>query len=246
ATFEHHGDGSTRIPTGHPEDGCYMRAHLWALQMRQAGVDTQKVFVARDSSLTVNSANALGGTDAAPRQVTWNYHVAPLVQVDLGNGGRTVPMVLDPALGLGPVPVDTWIGAMGVNPGDYTINTAGDVPPGAVPQAVDPNPGADARVTIASLNSMMSAGNNVTLLDTVQDYDKMNRRAEDTLRDYSLEMQRREEFRTWHDNTADPAVQQSMRELYPNLHATIRPYFHEAYNNATTTEERTQVVATYH
>ncbi|WP_199444631.1 hypothetical protein, partial [Umezawaea beigongshangensis] len=25
-----------------------------------------------------------------------------------------------------------------------------------------------------------------------------------------------------------------------------RPYFHEAYNNATTTEERTQVVATYH
>ncbi|WP_199444635.1 hypothetical protein, partial [Umezawaea beigongshangensis] len=26
ATFEHHGDGSTRIPTGHPEDGCYMRA----------------------------------------------------------------------------------------------------------------------------------------------------------------------------------------------------------------------------
>ncbi|MFF9458555.1 protein-glutamine glutaminase family protein [Streptomyces flaveolus] len=59
------------------------------------------------------SAHARGATAAAPKQVRWRYHVAPVVNV-FGARGAVVPVVLDPTLGLGPLPVRDWARAIGI------------------------------------------------------------------------------------------------------------------------------------
>ncbi|MGW1680197.1 toxin glutamine deamidase domain-containing protein [Saccharopolyspora sp. NPDC002376] len=128
-TFEHPVHGTVTMPTGHPEDGCYIRAHLWASKLQEWGVDVRKVFMSRgEQGLHTMSANAYGATADHPRAINWSYHVAPLVSVDMGNGFPPVEMVLDPAMSYdfaGAVGADRAVPYQGVVPVRQWINDAG-------------------------------------------------------------------------------------------------------------------------
>jgi hypothetical protein len=102
------------VTTGHPEDGCHLRAHLWGLRLARMGAHVRKIFVARaDPELSVWSATAAGATDANPHQVSWSAHVAPVVEVAFSDG-RVGWAVFDPALMPGIVTDSAWIAATGV------------------------------------------------------------------------------------------------------------------------------------
>ncbi|MET8826295.1 protein-glutamine glutaminase family protein [Streptomyces sp. NPDC004610] len=121
-TFEHYRHGTVPVTTGHPEDGCFYRSHLWALQLMRWGVMPQKVYAARASGtkLTVTTHTALNATRDAPGQVSWRFHVAPVVHAAVV-GGRTVPFVLDPTLQRGLLTIPQWMQALGLSsqPGTY-------------------------------------------------------------------------------------------------------------------------------
>ena len=114
ATFQHEMLGELPIPTGHPEDGCYLRAHLWALRLHQLGAPVAKIFVARANPLlSIRSATAAGGTREHPVEVNWGYHVAPVVRVRDG-AGNDVWAVFDPAMRSGVMTAQEWINRTGV------------------------------------------------------------------------------------------------------------------------------------
>ncbi|SFE42899.1 hypothetical protein SAMN04487819_11395 [Actinopolyspora alba] len=127
STFEHHARGRTTIRTDHPEDGCYIRAHLWALDLQRMGAAPSKIFVARinpDLSVrTPYSADALPGLAG---QVNWSYHVAPSVIVSTPDGPKL--HVLDPSTSDAPVSFDNWLSNMGVDVGSETTQILGGSP----------------------------------------------------------------------------------------------------------------------
>ncbi|MFE1265276.1 protein-glutamine glutaminase family protein [Streptomyces albogriseolus] len=110
--FEHPERGIVPVTTEYPDEGCYLRAHLWARELLRWGVAPRKA-IGASARLTAMSAHARGATVAAPKQVQWRYHVAPVVNV-FGAHGAVVPIVLDPTLGLGPLPVHDWARAIGI------------------------------------------------------------------------------------------------------------------------------------
>jgi len=114
-TFEHAVHGPVRVAETHPEDGCSLRAHHWGAQLRRWGTEPRVVYASggdRDS-LTVISPNARGRQPGVPASVSWRYHTAPVVEMARSVGGSE-PMVLDPALGRGPLTVDDWADAISV------------------------------------------------------------------------------------------------------------------------------------
>jgi hypothetical protein len=114
ATFQHELLGDLPIPTGHPEDGCYLRAHLWALRLKQLGAPVQKIFVARTGPLlSIQSATAAGATREHPVEVNWGYHVAPVVRVH-DEAGRETWAVFDPAMRDGLMSAQDWLARTGV------------------------------------------------------------------------------------------------------------------------------------
>ena len=114
-TFDHLATGAVPVTAGHPEDGCFFRAHLWGLRLAQLGANVRKIFVARaDPDLSVWSATAAGATEVNPRQVNWTVHVAPVVEVAYSDGHLGLA-VFDPALMPGMAVTDAaWIAATGV------------------------------------------------------------------------------------------------------------------------------------
>ncbi|MFB9835680.1 protein-glutamine glutaminase family protein [Actinoallomurus acaciae] len=133
ATFRTQDGGEARIPFGHPEDGCYDRAHRMAKQLSEWGYNSRKVFAVRahpTSSLRVQADTAAGAVWGDPRNITWNYHVAPVVLVQHPSG-HVVEVVMDPSLKRGgPLAVDEWLGLMGVSRNDYLrFDTIGPLPP---------------------------------------------------------------------------------------------------------------------
>ncbi|GLY83635.1 protein-glutamine glutaminase family protein [Actinoallomurus iriomotensis] len=139
ATFRTTEGGEARIPFGHPEDGCYDRAHRMAKQLSEWGYNSRKVFAIRShptSQLRVQADTANGAAWGSPRDVTWGYHVAPVIQVR-HPGGHVVEVVMDPSLRRGPLGVDEWVGLMGVSRNDYLrFDAVGSLPP-EVSRAVD-------------------------------------------------------------------------------------------------------------
>jgi hypothetical protein len=91
------------IPFMYPFDGCWARAHQMCRLMLAQGVTPQKVW--NHGILLVHSANS------SNCQVNWGWHVAPIVQVDLGNGPQSY--VIDPSIFTEPVPQAVWIGVQG-------------------------------------------------------------------------------------------------------------------------------------
>jgi hypothetical protein len=85
-----------------PADGCYARAHLMVRRMQAKGYKPYKVWsFANGDSLQVRTEND-------PRkQVTWRYHVAPILRVRLKDGKQGW-YVIDPSLFKGPVSIKGW------------------------------------------------------------------------------------------------------------------------------------------
>ena len=95
------------IPFDYPNDCCYSRAHEMCRDMQAEGIDCGKVWNYQNPGppsgppLTVSTPNSPTG------QVTWRYHVAPIVNVQ-GDDGVVRPMVIDPSMFDHPVTVDEW------------------------------------------------------------------------------------------------------------------------------------------
>ena len=86
------------IPFGYKYDGCYARAHLMARRFEAEGIPTQKVWIKGDLYVP--------GTD-----ITWNYHVAPVIDVK-EKDGVIRKYVIDPSLNDKAVPIDDWVASM--------------------------------------------------------------------------------------------------------------------------------------
>ncbi len=91
------------IPYMYPFNGCWARAHQMCRLMLAQNITPQKIWI--HGSLTVKSANSSNCT------VNWNWHVAPIVEVDLGNGPQSY--VIDPSIFTEPVPQAVWASVQG-------------------------------------------------------------------------------------------------------------------------------------
>ncbi|WP_405594605.1 protein-glutamine glutaminase family protein [Streptomyces sp. NBC_01092] len=112
--YHHYRLGTLRVPHDHPEEGCYLRAHVMALKLQQWGAPIGKISAAGGArSLRISTHHALLATNDCPEPVTWNYHIAPTVKVRLPDGSIAV-RVIDPALGLGPLTEQEWLEAIGI------------------------------------------------------------------------------------------------------------------------------------
>lgn len=119
-TIDSYDGGLIPVPTQNPEEGCVLRAHVWALELARLGVAPRKFIVTHPTKgLTFQSSFAENARPGEPGTVSWSHHVAPAVQVGTSNGPQW--MVIDPALGLGVAPIDTVLAAMGVSNGGYNI-----------------------------------------------------------------------------------------------------------------------------
>jgi len=97
----------------YPDDGCYARAQLINRNLLQwMSTAPKKIFVFGD--LNVKTANSPYG------EVTWWYHVAPIVQV------QGVKFVLDPSVDpIRPLKLEEWLSAMAANPGELEVAVCG-------------------------------------------------------------------------------------------------------------------------
>jgi hypothetical protein len=127
ATFDHEEYGELPVPTGYAEEGCFLRAHLWALRLRQLGAPVHKIFVARaDPPLSTWSQTAAGATREIPVEVVWRYHVAPAVRVAGAGGERWT--VFDPVMRPGLLTPHEWMSRAGVdNPPEPTHDTLPEI-----------------------------------------------------------------------------------------------------------------------
>jgi hypothetical protein len=123
--FHYDKSGGMPVPYAHPEDGCYLRAHLMALKLIQWGAPVRKVIVTRtDPQLVTWSHNAAGATNALPLPVQWIYHIAPAVPTRLPDGTESL-IVLDPALERGPLSESDWLTWIGVTPDQINEHLTG-------------------------------------------------------------------------------------------------------------------------
>lgn len=79
-------------------DGCYARAHLMARRFEEQGIHVDKVWIK-------------GELNVPSEGITWNFHVAPVVYVESGDG-KVERMVIDPSLSDRPLTVDQWSAIM--------------------------------------------------------------------------------------------------------------------------------------
>ncbi|WP_433180110.1 protein-glutamine glutaminase family protein [Actinoallomurus sp. CA-150999] len=132
-TFRTRQGTEARIPFGHPEDGCYDRAHRMAKKLAEWGYSSRKIFAVRQgpgSLLTVQADSARGAAWGKPGYVGWGYHVAPIVEVR-SPSGKVFEVVIDPSLRRGALGLDEWLGLMGVTRNDYVrFDTVGPLPEG--------------------------------------------------------------------------------------------------------------------
>ncbi|GAB1515275.1 protein-glutamine glutaminase family protein [Actinophytocola sp. KF-1] len=203
ATFHHPTDGPLPIPTQHPEDGCYIRAHLWAQQIREWGVDVKKVFIGRNGNdLVTQSENAFGATRGNPRPVTWRYHVAPLISIDLGNDGPPLEVVLDPAMGKGVVPVRKWLEMAGVTDGFNEVDLYDAKPLSADQGPLGPN---ETRLLITDPRAVSPPWLDSAFPASFEEASTLVQSWHERTREYSIEATERQQFRDWHAALPDDA-----------------------------------------
>lgn len=92
---------ASSIPFEYITDGCYARAHLMCESLKQHGINHQKIFV----------FGQLGAKNDL-QNVTWWYHVAPLVFVQDPQSGAVDARVVDPGLSRDPMTPQDWIKAI--------------------------------------------------------------------------------------------------------------------------------------
>lgn len=86
------------IPFGYKYDGCYARAHIMARRFEKMGMKVKKAWIKGELHVP--------GTD-----ITWGYHVAPLIEAK-DSKGNIVQYVLDPSLTDKAVTLDEWVATM--------------------------------------------------------------------------------------------------------------------------------------
>ncbi|WP_020486328.1 protein-glutamine glutaminase family protein [Actinopolyspora halophila] len=157
STFEHHARGRTTIRTDHPEDGCYIRAHLWALDLQRMGAAPSKIFVARiNPPLSVRTPHSADALPGLPGQLNWSFHVAPSVTVSTPNGPKL--HVLDPSTSDAPLSFDNWLSNMNVEVASETTQILGGSPQ-RIQQVIDADfMGDPAGWGLATNNSWMPSG----------------------------------------------------------------------------------------
>jgi hypothetical protein len=96
------------IPFKVPKNGCWIRAHLMSYKLVAEGETPQKVWCSYSGKLlTAKTPNSI------ECQVSWIYHVAPILPV-LQKNGKSIDMIFDPSMFDGPVPVAKWQKSMTV------------------------------------------------------------------------------------------------------------------------------------
>jgi hypothetical protein len=83
--------GVDYLPFGYKADGCYARALYMSMELATASIPSSSQYIEGDLEPT--------------NQISWRYHVAPMLEV-IGDNHETI---LDPSLASGPVPLDNWI-----------------------------------------------------------------------------------------------------------------------------------------
>lgn len=111
--------GLQYIPFDYPVDGCFARAHEMSRLMAEQGVASAKIF-----NYAAPSALSVPGTEFG--DITWGYHVAPIVNVQ-GSDGITRQMVFDPSLSKQPMTFGEWQTASGGPAGQRLETTSSDV-----------------------------------------------------------------------------------------------------------------------
>jgi hypothetical protein len=106
---------------------CESRTHLMALELIRRGHLPAKAWLFENDSPLICQKP---GDDPALNYF-WCYHVAPVLNVDAGPAqGGVIPMVFDPGLFDGPVPVGAWADAMKRRGRDVVVSPLGHSPQG--------------------------------------------------------------------------------------------------------------------
>jgi hypothetical protein len=107
------------IPFDYPRDGCFARAHEMSRIMAERGVASGKVF-----NTAAPNALKVPGTEFG--DITWRYHVAPIVNVT-GSDGVTREMVFDPSINKDrPMTITEWQTRSGGPAGQRIDTTSSD------------------------------------------------------------------------------------------------------------------------
>ncbi|WP_194923655.1 scabin-related ADP-ribosyltransferase [Catenulispora pinisilvae] len=164
-TYKDSDDGNRPIPFDYPEDGCYDRAHVLAEKLTEWGYAPRKVFAVRSGGqkLTVSAETAVGGFWGDPKEVTWGYHVATIVEGLDENGLRT-EYVFDPSLHKGLLTVDEWGAVMKVEPGG---SRRVDFPDGPDPRAKLPDSAGENAGHEVTLTAMRTVANEIGSLPDI-------------------------------------------------------------------------------
>ncbi len=100
--------GDQKIPFDYKDDGCYARAHQMFRDISNKGYLSFKIWNYGSAYPDNKSLKVEYKVDATTtKTVSWTFHVAPVVVVDVG-GGKLEFMVLDPSIFDGPVTVAAW------------------------------------------------------------------------------------------------------------------------------------------
>jgi hypothetical protein len=111
---------NTPIPFHYPPDGCYARAHhgvaphAEGLRLAEGICCLAEIPPERRRRDERAQRRLPFAADAAPGQgpnVSWWYHVAPIIQVRLP-AGTIMEMVIDPSIFANPAPVAAWTASM--------------------------------------------------------------------------------------------------------------------------------------
>lgn len=126
-TFRYAGHGDVLVDPGHPEEGCFLRAHMWATELKRWGATPRKAMVARvEPRLTLMSEFTLGARSGRSLPVSFEYHIAPVVDV-VDRHGVAQQVVLDPTVGRGVLTMDQWLESLGVGRNEARIHVEGSI-----------------------------------------------------------------------------------------------------------------------
>lgn len=107
----------SQIEFNFPQGGCQQRAQMMSMMLaKNFNIDHCKVWLFPPVALYVGDARTLYIADknglTCNNKIEWNYHVAPVVQVQAGDKVNT--MVIDPSINAAqPILLSNWLGSIG-------------------------------------------------------------------------------------------------------------------------------------
>lgn len=108
------------IPWNYPNDCCYNRAHVMAVELQAEGVNVGKVWNYAPPLMVGKPLRVATKNDPAG-YVEWGYHVAPTVPV-MDSSGTVTRMVIDPSITDKPLTPEQWK-ALQSQPGSSLVLT---------------------------------------------------------------------------------------------------------------------------